>query len=383
MFEVVIGHSNDPDSEEAIAEVLEQCLTELDGITPQAGILYAAIDFEYDLILERIYRQFPQLELIGGTTDGEISSRLGFQEDSLTLMLFCSDEIEIRAGVGKNVASDSIGAVERAISAAQNTHNSEISLCLALVDGLTGCGVSIIEALKHKLGTNVPLFGGMTADCLQFKTTYQFCHQQVYTDSIAVLLFSGKLLFSYGVANGWQPIGKKQPVTKVIKNIVYEINNRSVLDFYRYYLKDNFPSLEFPLAVFDRDTDNFYMRVPNYYDTETGSISFFNEVPLGAKVQIVTTNCDRIISSSQASMQQALNNYPGKTPTVGLLFSCATRRNILGTQAEREYQAVYSCLSTNLPTFGFYTYGEISPLEEYQETFLHNQAFITLLLGTN
>jgi hypothetical protein len=54
MFKVAVGHSNDPDSLEAINETLEQCQKSLDGEIPQAGILFAAIDFEYRLILQRI-----------------------------------------------------------------------------------------------------------------------------------------------------------------------------------------------------------------------------------------------------------------------------------------------------------------------------------------
>lgn len=187
MFKVAIGHSNDPDSLEAIAEVVEQCLHSLAGEIPQAGLLFAAIDFEHSLILEQIYQQFPQLELIGGTTDGELSSTLGFQEDSLTLMLFCSDEIEIHAGIGEAISQSSTAAVQQAISQAKAKTNQDISLCLALADGLTSCGVAIVKILKQELGTNIPLFGGLTADRLNFQRTYQFCGKKVYTDAIAIL----------------------------------------------------------------------------------------------------------------------------------------------------------------------------------------------------
>ena len=94
MFHIVVGHSNDPESELAIEEVLQQCQTDLVKKIPQAGILFAAIDFDHFLILQKIYEIFPAIELIGGTTDGEISSVLQFQQDSITLMLFCADDIE-------------------------------------------------------------------------------------------------------------------------------------------------------------------------------------------------------------------------------------------------------------------------------------------------
>lgn len=80
MFKVVVGHSDDPDSQCAIESVLEQCLKDLTNILPQAGILFAAIDFEHTLILKHIHQSFPKLELIGCTTDGEMSSELGFSK---------------------------------------------------------------------------------------------------------------------------------------------------------------------------------------------------------------------------------------------------------------------------------------------------------------
>jgi hypothetical protein len=382
MFKVVVGHSNDPDSEEAIAEVLEQCLTQLNGITPQAAILYAAIDFEREVILERIYRQFPELELIGGTTDGEISSRLGFQEDSLTIMLFCSDEIAIRAGIGKEVSRQPATAVKEAIDLAKANMTQEVSLCITLPDGLTSNGVSLIHALKHELGSNIPIVGGLTADCWRFEQTYQFYQREILTDTIPVLLFSGNLLVACGVNSGWNPIGKKSLVTKVKDNILYEVDGKPALDFYQYYLGDLFPSLEYPLAVFERDSHKFYLRAPSGYDSEKGTITFLADIPEGAIVQITETTSKAILSSSEISMKNALDRYPGKEPSAALFFSCAARRQLLGTKAQEEYQMVQKHLQLNLPCCGFYSNGEIAPLEEYGATLFHNETFITVLLGT-
>ena len=88
MLRAVVGHSNDPETEVAIAEVLEQCLVGLDGINPQAGILLAALDFDHAEMLQLVHQTFPGIQLIGGTTDGEISSVLEFQQDSIVLLLF-------------------------------------------------------------------------------------------------------------------------------------------------------------------------------------------------------------------------------------------------------------------------------------------------------
>ena len=53
MLKVAVGHSNDPDSEAAIADMIEQCSETLLESIPKAGLLFAAIDFDYPLILQK------------------------------------------------------------------------------------------------------------------------------------------------------------------------------------------------------------------------------------------------------------------------------------------------------------------------------------------
>src|SRR6187549_2180885 len=106
MFTAVVGHSEDMDGAAAAAEVLTQCRQRLNGTIPTAGLLFAAIDYYHHLLLDEINRQLPDLELIGCTTDGEISSDLGFREDSVTLILFASDTVDITAGIGRGLSTD-------------------------------------------------------------------------------------------------------------------------------------------------------------------------------------------------------------------------------------------------------------------------------------
>ena len=383
MFKVVVGHSNDPDSVEAVAEIIEQCLESLAGETPQAGILFAACDFDHSLILKQIKQQFPQLELIGGTSSAEISSRLGFQQDSLTLMLFCSDEIEITAGIGYRAFQNPRVAVQQAIAIAQSKSSQEMSLCLSFIDGLhLGSSTKIVEAIETELNGKIPVFGGVTADDFKFEQTYQFYQREVCTDAITMLIFSGKLLFSAGVGNGWHSLSKPKKVTKAENNILYEIDGKPALEFYQYYLNDSSPSLKYPLAVFEDNSDKFYLRVPNAYDARLNSVQFFADISPRATVQIMETNAERILDSSQTSIANALKNYPGTEPAAAIFFSCATRSNILGTKAAAEYQAISSHLDSACPSIGFYTYGEIAPLQKDGAIFLHHETAISLILGT-
>jgi hypothetical protein len=257
MFKVVVGHSNDPDSLEAVNEVLAQCWDNLAGQTPQAGLLFAALDFDHALILQRINEDFPGIELVGGTTDGEISSVLGFQQDSLTLILFGSGEIEIWAAVGRHVSENPKAIAQQAAEFAKQQVTLPLQFCVAIPESLTTDATSILQGLESSL-EGVPIFGGAAADRWQYQRGYQFFKTEVLSDSVPFLLFASKVNFSFGIAGGWNPIGKLSPVTKVKNNILYEIDGKPALDFYHYYLNESEPDAVYPLAVFQPGEDRFF-----------------------------------------------------------------------------------------------------------------------------
>jgi len=386
MLKFAVGHSNDPESQSAISDVLEQIHSDLGSRLPTAGLLFAAIDFDHSLILNRIVEAFPEIALIGGTTDGEMTSVLGFEQDSLAFIAFCSDDITITAGIGRGVSQDAMGAAQSAAQQASAVHKEEIQFCISLPESLTTSGGLILDSLKQTLGEHVPIFGGLTADQWRSQQTYQFFQTEVYSDAVPILLFSGPILFSHGIASGWQPVGKSGIVTKAEKNVVYEIDNQPALAFYHRYLGALPPSSEYPLALLDTDSDRHYMRAPTgIYDSAIGSVTFFGDIPEQSVVQIAETNHDDILSASQLSTQQALEHYPGQVPTAALFFSCASRRQFLGSRTREEYEQAQSYLTQSLqqslPSCGFYTNGEIAPLQQKGVTHFHNETFITLLLG--
>jgi hypothetical protein len=380
MLKIAVGHSNDPDSWEAILEVLEQCQQTLDGNIPQAGILFAAFDFDHALILSCIDKSFPDIELIGGTADGELSSILEFQQDSLTLMLFCSDEVEIRAAVGRNVSQDPVAIAHQAVETAKNLLKTPPRFCISIPESLTTSATAILEGLMLGMGP-APVMGGAAADQAKAEKVYQFYKTEVLSDSVPVLLFAGNVLFSHGVASGWQPIGKQGVVTKVERNIIYEIDDKPALAFYQHYFDNFAPDAAYPLAVFPPGEDRFFLRGPLGHDPVAGSVTISGDLPVQSIVQITEASQSDILSASTSAFEEALKTYPGQEPAAALFFSCAWRRWILGTQTGQEYQAIAQHFDSALPSCGFYTYGEIAPLKQQGRTFFHNTTFATLLIG--
>ena len=388
MFKVVVGQSEDPEAQYAIEEVLEHCRKALEGDCPQAGIVFAGIDFDHTFMINQINQKYPGIELIGCTTDGEMSSILGFQQDSIALMLFSSDTVKISAGVGQGAKEDPMGAATQAVQQATDDHTSP-KVCIALPasyipDGSTTSGGELMKGLELALGKDVPIVGGTAGDQYRFKSTVQFFRNEVLTNSIPILVFSGDIHVSYGTACGWTPIGQKAVVTRSEGTALYEIDGKPALDFYKRYLGNRPPTAESPLAVYSGDSDFYYMRVPNTYDADSGQINFLGDIPQKSTIQLTDINREEVISAAEQSLTTALSRYPGPdAPEAVLIFSCCCRRWLLGTRAKEEYELVKNALPHSVPICGFYTYGEFAPLAPEEPNQYHQETFVTLLLGTS
>ena len=340
MFKAVVGHSNDPDSQSAIDEVLQQCQNSLDGKLPQAGILLAAIDFDHPLILAQIQEAFPGIELIGTTTNGEVSSIMGFQEDSLSLMIFCSDQVEIRAGLGRGVTKDLNLAVNESIATATAKLSSPAKLCLTLPESINVDGVSLIAALRQGLGETMPIVGGTSADNLTFRNTKQFFQSEVASGAVPILLFAGNLQYAHGIASGWQSVGRTSVITKAEDCIIYEIDGKKALDFYQDGIgtSNTMGYINYPLAISESGSEDYCLRSPASHDDETGSMTFTSSIPEGATVWMAEASRENVLNATALSLENALSNYPNQSPAAAFIISCAARRLLLGTQTQEEYE---------------------------------------------
>jgi hypothetical protein len=385
MFSAIVGHSEEAEADAAAAEILQQCSARLDGVVPRAGLLFAAIDFDHQVLLSEVARTFPGIALIGCTTDGEISSELGFREDSATLILFVSDTIDITSGVGMGVSTDPAEACRAAVEAALGKTDKPARLCIATPEGLGADGHLITATLQHAVGHEIPLFGALAGDQWRLKGTKQFYGTDVLTDAIPVLLLSGDVHFSYGVATGWRQVGEVGNVTKATGSVVHEIDGKPAIDFYRQYLGANTnPTAEVPLAVLSAQDDSQYLRATwGVVDETTGSVTFLATVPEGSRVRLTLANRDEILTGCGQSLAIAKANLPPEARLgAALFFSCAARKVLLGSRTQEEIRLIRDTLGDAVPACGFYGYGEISPnMGDPTGTKYHNESFVTLLIA--
>ncbi|MCP3958216.1 MAG: hypothetical protein GY719_10225 [bacterium] len=380
-MQIAIGHSIDPLIPAATEEIVDQVRSRLDGAPPKGGLLFACRDADHEQILEAVTSAFPAMPLIGCTTDGELSSVLDFQEDSILLVVFAGDGLEVRVGLGRGLSDSVAGAVQDALGQAQLAADPGPQLCITIPESLTASGASIVNELVARLGPDIPLVGGTAGDQWHFEETRQFIGREVYSDSVPVLLLCGAVQVGVGVASGWEPVGPRGLVTRAEGHVVHEISDQPALEFFqRFHGPHVEPNPEYPLGVFDADRREHYLRAPLSYDRASGSVGFAGDVPVGSEVQITDASRDEILTACEDSIKKASTALGGVDPDGVLVFSCAARKQLLGTRTAEE-AALLRDLATGLPMAGFYTYGEIAPIGGRTCADLHNETFVTVLLG--
>jgi hypothetical protein len=247
----------------------------------------------------------------------------------------------------------------------------------------------ILSGLRDALGPGIPIVGGGASpeDPAQPGATvgHQIAADVVAEDAISILLFSGDLDFSFGVRTGWQGVGPRGKVTRTTpEGAVAEIDGRPAIELFSRYLGPQVPPVANPLAVFEApDSDRFYLRTAISYDHDTGTVGFFGPVPDGATVQMTVAAPEQVFDGARASIAEALETYPaGRTPSAALLYSCATRRFMLGTKVGREVELGRDLLGDDVPVAGMYCLGEIAPMTDADRSRFHNGTMVSLLLGS-
>jgi hypothetical protein len=383
MFQMAVGHSDAIDSEDALGTVLEQCNRALDGATPSAGLLFCNYDSDAAPVLDGILAAYPDIELVGTSSVGEMSSILGFQDDSVTLALFASDTVDITAGVGTGVGEDPVGAAHRAVDDARAKTAKEPRLCLSLPSVAGGDPSMLLGELRRLLGEDIPILGGGSGPRITgAQLARQFAGNRVLEDAHTILLFSGPLSFSFGLDTGWHPVGRVGTVSEVDGSTIRTIDGEPALAFYERYLGAGAkPSPANPLAVFEPGSDAFLLRVPIDVDEETGSMLVAGDVAPGALIQLTVAVTGDIFDGTRSAVQKAIKGFPAAAnPTAALVFSCAIRKLVLGTRTGTELDITREELGQSLPIAGLYCYGEIAPAAS-GDTRFHNETFVAVLLG--
>ena len=394
---VGVGKSIHRDSYKAGQEAASEAVTRHGGI-PGTLIVFGSCRFDHRKLLTGITSVTGDIPMVGGTTAGEISTS-GFSKQSVVIMALSSPILDFTTGIGLNMSKD-----EKACSvslARKIRRKNAVKNALSLIifpNGMGGDGVKVIEGLHQVLGTNIEIVGGYLGDDERFENTFQYYNGKVYRDAIPALLISGEKGFEtgIGVRSGFESIGNRFYCTDSENNIVKKFDEERALDLYREFLGEErskrLPGicLEYPFGLIDEKVsiagkDYFQLRCGLTVDQEEGTITLAASIPKGSALTITTASRGEIINGAKLAALQAREALKNTVPQAILMFSCVGRKLVLGRRTQEEVDAVKKILGEDLPIIGFYTYGEIGPIDKMREelaiTKFHNETVVLWVLG--
>lgn len=334
-------------------------------------------------IYDELRNLYPNAYFIGGTTSGEIYKYIA-AENTLSATAVYMEKSPIR--FASTVIEDGKW-FEAAADLAANLIGTDLKHVFIVSEGININGSKLVEGLTKYLPPGVTLTGGLAGDGELFEETLVIANDYPQKNRIAAIAFYGEhVRLGYGYMGGWAPFGIERVITKAKENILYELDGKPALDLYKEYLGEYFnglPSagLHFPLSVRSKNNSHSFVRTILGIDEMQKALIFAGDVPEGHYAKLMKANSDNLIEGSLKAAQVSLESIGLSSANLAILVSCVGRKLVLDQMAGEEIDVVRDLLGIDTTFTGFYSYGEISPLNKETRCELHNQTMTITLIA--
>lgn len=322
----------------------------------------------------RLKIYYPNAHIVLSSTSGEIIGTDVLDESIVsTAINFEKTKLKV-AQVNIEDSKDSFSA---GMQLTNDLLAEDLSHVFVISDGRKVNGGDLVLGLNDQIPDGVSITGGLAGDQTKFEMTLVGLDAPPTEGNIIAIGFYGdSLQVGHGSKAGWDAFGPERTITKSDKNVLMELDGKSALQMYKDYLgdrADELPgaSLVFPLCI--REGKNNLVRTILHIDDESGIMVFAGNMPEGAKVRLMKANYDHLIDGAITAATDSLNSLNNLKPELAIMVSCIGRKLILNQKVEDEIEESRDILGSNVPTTGFYSYGEISPFSNSKFSELHNQ----------
>lgn len=335
--------------------------------------------------LKQLSEALPSAAVVGCSTAGQIQGGV-VNDVALSATIIDFDSTQVTAEI---VPIEGIGASRTA--GAQLSEklmadaNGVPASVIVISDGLVVNGTELMAGMSESLPPGVSVSGGLAGDGSRFERTWVSLNGSVDTDSvIGIALWGENLKIGHGSAGGWQPFGPLRRITKSDASVLVELDGQPALGLYKSYLGDKAEELPgsallFPLRIVSPDGAHDLVRTVLAVDEEAGTMQFAGDIPTGWGAQLMRTTVDRLVEGASEAAESSKLDLPASDPTLALAVSCVGRRLVMGSRTEEEAEACLEVLGANTVLTGFYSYGEISPIDGFAS--LHNQTMTLTTLS--
>jgi hypothetical protein len=391
-----VGMSRHHDPNVAGREAAEQALKEADVDRPDFVFMFASIGYDQHSLVRAVREITGGAPLTGcsaeGTINGDEADESGF---SVVVTAISSDELQWSNGIATGLSADSRAVGQQVAQELLPDLFSDTIGLFVFPDGMPDNFDPFFAGLKENLPSErfLPLWGGGAGNNLNLEEpTYQYCDDEVISDGVSYALLSGKAQASWAISHGMVPIEDERKVTRSKGNVIYEIDGKPATEVLKEYLP------EYAL-IEDRDWMRYAIslalcfKAPNYIKDEEyivrgipavrmadGSITVQTEVQEGTSIWFSSRNKEKISTRFDRMAAQIKDQLEGEKPKLVFQFECLTRGKLMFRDQEKLelLKRFRQSLDPNVPWAGFYTIGEIGPVEEHNLRHLYTSVVLAL-----
>jgi hypothetical protein len=392
-----VGTSQHHNPNVAGREAAEQALEKAGVQRPDVVFMFGSIGYDQRSLVRAVRESTGGAPLCGcsaeGTINGDEIDESGF---SVVVTAISSDELHWTNGLATGLEDDP-RAVGKQVAQELLPHLSSDSIGLFVFpDGFTENFDHFIAGLEGNLPSErfLPMWGGGAANNFnQEEPTYQYCDDEVIFGGVSYALLSGEAQTAWANSHSLIPIGGERIVTRSQGNVIYEIDGQPAVEVLKEYLPEQ-------ALVADRDWLRYAIslallfRAPSYMKDEEyvvrgvpqlsltdGSITVQTEVEEGTSIWFSSRDKERITTGFDRMAQQIGEQLGGEQPKLVFQFECVTRGHVMFREQEKLQllKRFRQSVGPEVPWVGFYTVGEIGPVEEHND--IHRFASVVLALS--
>jgi hypothetical protein len=386
-----VGMSHHRNPSVAGREAAEKAMAAAAITRPNFVFMFASVGYDQRALLDAVREVTDRAPLVGGSGEGIIAGAEADESNfSVGVMVISSSELRFNNAIATNLKEDSEGAGRTIARAMKGSVDTDTLGLILLADGLTFNFDRFVAGLEDelKLDRLLPIFGGTSADNWQLKRTYQYCDDRITSDGVACALLSGSARVAWSVRHGCVPIGSERKVTRCDGNIIYEIDNKPVLDVLKEYLVgdeiDNWNKTVVNLCVGFKapermkDYDEYLIRFMPARDDKAGSITISTEVTEGTSIWMTRRDYEKIAAGVDRMANEIKAMIGNQRPKMVFQFDCAGRGKVVlrDQQKLQLLEALQRKVQPDAPWMGLYTYGEIGPVGD--RNCFHNYTAVVL-----
>ncbi len=322
---------------------------------------------------------FPEAQIAGCTTGGEMLSG-ELLEGSIVAAALQFERSHVHTHSIRIASRRESFAVGRRLGQAIAAPGLKGALVLA--EGIDCDGSLLLSGIVDALGEDIPVFGGLAGDGMDFVVTRVAANGPFESGQTAIVGFFGAgIEIAHGTGTGWQAHRDIGTITNSAGGIIYEIDHQPALEVLRQAARLG-SSISFhdlmtmPLWIADPGRpESGLIRSVVGIDENRGYLLMAGDVPRNGECSLMQAEPGDISAGAETAAAAVTSL---KSPGLALCVSCVGRKEVLGRGAADEIQAV-ARRTGGVPQIGFYSYGEFGRPPGQQTRFLNQTMCVTMI----